>query len=99
MPPTSNAKSREPSWISAYLTLAQEVEKLQHAVLSIQAHLAKQAKAPSGRRSRRINWKGLTEALKAFGEVLATPAMQAFLTGLLPLLAGLGRLLLRWLGG
>jgi hypothetical protein len=32
-------------------------------------------------------------------EVLATPAVQALITGILPLLAGLGRWLLRWLGG
>jgi hypothetical protein len=78
--------------------LADAVLALQQEVLAIKAQLAQSTRPCSGRLSRPINWKGITEALGALREVLSTPAMQALITGAMPLLAAFLRWLLRWLG-
>jgi hypothetical protein len=91
-------KSGKLSWVSTHLALAEAVLALQQEVAAIKGELALRPTPPSGRRCRPINWKGISDAMTALREVLATPAAQALTAIILPLIAAVGRWLLRWLG-
>jgi hypothetical protein len=99
MPSSSPTKSQRLSWASSHLVLAEAILDLQVRVNAITQELAPLRKPISGPRCRPINLRGLADALMALREILSTPAMQALITGLLPMLAALARWLLRWLVG
>jgi hypothetical protein len=99
MSSTSHTKSPRLSWVSSHLALAEAVLDLQVRTNAITRELALMPRHRSGARCLRINWKGLAETISALRELLSTPAMQALVTGLLPLIAGIGKWLLRLLFG